>query len=438
MDRVAFIIISLIVSLLVYLGFMFVLRGERGRHYICRHWYYHPNAICVWRVFIGILGMLLYFVVAEHFWGILLFTVSAVLDGVDGLVARKCGLVTRFGEEIDPLCDKLTYLPAMVFFAYQGLLNMTLIWALVVIEACGQFVVRYIIKRFTKFSVGANNFGKIKAVLCFSLIIYCALLDVALRIPDATTQILYACIVLALASSAFKIISNRFYADILSILNLTCGIIGIGLVLQGRYVLMTIAVLAGQIFDLFDGRMADKHGGTKFGPWLDDIADLVSFGICPGLLIMVRGNLRLPFFIFGIIYFFAVGFRLWRYLTHDKHDKTLPSGAFNGLPAPAGAMVTLGACLFWENLWISWGVILFTCYLLVSHIRFVHFGRVILRGIPRTFIVIFGFLVVFIIAYLIKARNPEMLGALLLISFLIYVLTGSKILSRIIHPPPLS
>ncbi len=98
----------------------------------------------------------------------------------------------------------------------------------------------------------------------------------------------------------------------------------------------------------------------------------------------------------------------------------------------------MGACLFWENLWISWGVILLTCYLLVSHIRFVHFGRVILRGIPRTFIVIFGFLGVFIIAYLIKARNPEMLGALLLISFLIYVLTGSKILGRITHLPPLS
>ena len=415
----------------MYLGFIFVLRNERGRCHICKNWVYHPNAICVWRVLIGMLGMLLYFGAAEHFWGILLFTVSAVLDGVDGLVARKCGLITRLGEEIDPLCDKLTYLPPMIFFAYQGLLNMTFIWVLIVIEACGQFLVRYIIKRFTKFSVGANNFGKIKAVLCFFLIVYCAVLDGALKIPDATTQVLYGCIILALASSVFKMVSNRFYADILSIMNLTCGIVGIGLVLQGRYVLMTIAILAGQIFDLFDGRMAEKHGGTKFGPWLDDIADLVSFGMCPALLILVRGNLRLPSILFGIVYFFAVGFRLWRYLARDKHDKTLPSGAFNGLPSPAGAMVTLGACLFWTNLLISWGVILLTCYLLVSHIRFVHFGRVILRGIPRTFIVLFGFVVVFIIAYLLKARNPEMLGALLLISFLVYVLTGSKLLSRL-------
>ena len=94
----------------------------------------------------------------------------------------------------------------------------------------------------------------------------------------------------SISSSVFKIIANRFYADILSILNLLCGITGIFLVFQGRYVYTAIAILAGQIFDLFDGRMAEKHGGTRFGPWLDDIADLVSFGVCPGLLILFKGR----------------------------------------------------------------------------------------------------------------------------------------------------
>jgi len=97
------------------------------------------------------------------------------------------------------------------------------------------------------------------------------------------------------------------------------------------------------------------------------------------------------------------------------------------LPSPAGAMVVLGACLFWENFWIIWAVILLTSYLLVSHIRFVHFGRVILRHIPRTFIILFGFVIVFIIAYLIKARDSAMLGGLLLICFLIYLITSRKI-----------
>jgi CDP-diacylglycerol--serine O-phosphatidyltransferase len=406
------------------------LKSERARGYIGGHWYFHPNAICVWRVFIGLSGMMLYFVSRQYAWGILLFTFSAVLDGVDGLIARRCNLVTPFGEEIDPLCDKLTYLPPMVFFAYQGLLDVTAIWALVIIETSGQFLVRYIIKQFTIFSVAANNFGKIKAVLCFALIIYCALLDGALQIPDFSAQMLYVCIILSISSSVFKIIANRFYADILSILNLLCGISGLFWVFQGRYVYAAIAILAGQIFDLFDGRMAEKHGGTKFGPWLDDVADLVSFGLCPGLLIILKGNLELPSFIFGIFYFIAVGFRLWRFLVRDKHDKTLPAGFFNGLPSPAGAMVALGACLFWNNLWIIGAVILLTSYLLVSHIRFVHFGRVILRRFSRTFIVVFGFIVVLTIAYLIKAKDSELLGAALLTCFLIYVITSSRIAIR--------
>jgi CDP-diacylglycerol--serine O-phosphatidyltransferase len=147
----------------------------------------------------------------------------------------------------------------------------------------------------------------------------------------------------------------------------------------------------------------------------------------------MHGSLKLPALIFGAVYFLAVGFRLWRFLIHDKHDETIPSGTFNGLPSPAGAMGALGACLFWQNLWISWAVIIITSYLLVSHIRFVHFGRVILQRIPRALMVIFGFIIVFLIAYLVKARNPETLGALLLFSFLLYVLTSnSKVITKII------
>ncbi|MDF1590792.1 MAG: CDP-alcohol phosphatidyltransferase family protein [Desulfobacterales bacterium] len=434
MDSAVSIAISVLVSLGIYFWFWVSLKNEKKKQYISTHWFLHPNAICLWRVLIGLAGMLLYFVAEQHFWGILLFTFSAVADGIDGLVARECNLLTPFGEELDPLCDKITYLPPMVFFAHQGFLDMTILWVLIIIEVCGQFLVRDIIKRFTKFSVSANNFGKIKAVLCFSLIIYGALLDSAYRIPDFTAEILMACIVLSVASSVFKIISNHFYADILSGLNLVCGITGIVLVFKGWYVLVAIAILAGQIFDLFDGRIAEKHGGTKFGPWLDDIADMVSFGVCPGLLVLMSTEMKLPAFVLGIFYILAVGFRLWRFLIRDKHDKTLPPGTFNGLPSPAGAIVVLGACLFWQNAWMSLGVVLLTSFLLISHIRFVHFGRVILRRIPRSVMVIFGFLVVFVLAYLIKTRNPEMLGAILLISFTIYALAGNTKIAEKILP----
>jgi CDP-diacylglycerol--serine O-phosphatidyltransferase len=414
-------------SSLVYLGFVILLKNPRARDFLGRNWYFHPNTICIWRVIIGLSGTVLYFVFEQHTVAILLFTFSAFLDGVDGLIARSCDLETPFGEELDPLCDKLTYLPPFVFFAYDGLLNIAAVYALLAIEICGQFLVRYVIKHFTSFSVAANNFGKVKAVLCFALIIYLALLDDGVPIPELTNHILYVCIVLSISSSIFKTISNRFYADILSCLNLLCGLVGIFLAFQGRYVLVAIAILTGQIFDLLDGRMAEKHGGTKFGPWFDDIADLTSFGVCPGLLVFLKGDTEWPSFIFGSVYVFAVGFRLWRFLARDRHDESLPPGFFNGLPSPAGAMVALGACLVWENQWVVWAAVLVTSFLLVSRIKFVHFGRVILRRIPRTFVVFMGFMTVFLIAYLIKARDSGMLGALLLTCFSIYLITNSRI-----------
>lgn len=421
----------------MYLGLLVILRREETRRYIVDHSALHPNAICIWRVLIGLFGMLLYFVLGQIFWGILLFTISAFLDGVDGLVARRCDLVTRFGEEIDPLCDKLTYLPPMGFFAYQGMIPVSAFWILAAIEFFGQFIVRYILKRFTPFSVQANNFGKIKAVLLFALIIYLAILDDPLSIPDFTTQLLYLGISMSLASILFKAIPNRFYADILSILNLFCGILGIILVLNGNHVLAALSILAGQVFDLFDGRMAEKHGGTRYGPWLDDIADLVSFGACPALLMMTLGSFRLHALILGSLYFFAVAFRLWRFLLRDKHDHDIPKGAFNGLPSPAGALVALGTILFWKDLWISWLVIFLTSFLLVSHIRFVHFGRVILPLIPRSVVILLGVLVLLIAAYLIKVRNPQLLGGTLLGLFLLYGVIGNyRVLGRFIRAGP--
>jgi CDP-diacylglycerol--serine O-phosphatidyltransferase len=422
--------VSLVVSLAMYFGFVLSLKTQKGKKFLCGPWYFHPNAICIWRVVIGLSGIILYFMSNHQSLGILLFTLSAVMDGVDGLLARECDLVTPFGEEIDPLCDKLTYLPPMVFFAYSGLLDVTAVWILLAVEASGQFLFRYIIKRFTHFSVAANNFGKIKAVLCFALIIYCSLLMDDIGLPDFSSQILHLCIILSISSIAFKLIPNHFYADILSLLNLCCGIIGIFFALQMRPVYAAIAILAGQIFDLFDGRMADKHGGTRFGPWLDDIADLISFGACPTVLIVMKGNWGILAFGVGIAYFFAIAFRLWRFIARDKHDVTLRPGIFNGLPSPAGAMVSLGALLFWNNVWIIWAVILVTSYLLVSDIRFVHFGRVILRHFPRIFVVIFGFVIVFTISFLIKVKDPQMLGALLLIAFLIYAIMSINLASR--------
>ena len=102
--------------------------------------------------------------------------------------------------------------------------------------------------------------------------------------------LLVSCIILSSASLIFKFIPNRLYADILSTLNFFCGITSLFLTYNNHFALAVLVIILGQLFDLFDGRMAEIHGGTKYGPYLDDIADFVSFGLSPAYIIIKSGG----------------------------------------------------------------------------------------------------------------------------------------------------
>jgi CDP-diacylglycerol---serine O-phosphatidyltransferase len=78
-------------------------------------------------------------------WPSIIFTFAAILDGVDGIVARSCDMSTKLGEWLDPLCDKLTYLPPLIAFAYLGIMSVPLVWDLVAVEVVGQFFARHIL-----------------------------------------------------------------------------------------------------------------------------------------------------------------------------------------------------------------------------------------------------------------------------------------------------
>jgi len=99
LERIIYISISLVIGALMYLTFVLILKTEKGRDYLGRHWVFHPNTICLWRAIMGLAGTLFYFLAGQHALGILLFTVSSVLDGVDGLIARQCRLTTPLGAK---------------------------------------------------------------------------------------------------------------------------------------------------------------------------------------------------------------------------------------------------------------------------------------------------------------------------------------------------
>ncbi len=393
------------------------------QEYILTHqWLLHPNAICYWRAAMALVGFWLYFFLGYQAVGILIFTFAAILDGVDGIVARNCNLISEWGEWLDPMCDKLTYLPPLIGFAYAGIISAKLVWFLVVIELAGQLLARHILS-LIKFSGAANNFGKIKAIICFALVIFCALLEKNPGVIDMGDEILMVCIILSSASLVFKFVPNRLYADILSTLNFICGIASLVLTHNGRFAWAISIIIVGQLFDLFDGRMAEKHGGTKFGPYLDDIADFVSFGLAPAYVIMKSGGSMAWFF--GLAFLIGVAYRLIRFITMDKKRTDLPSGIFNGLPSPAGALIVLGASLVFHPI-LLWAVATLSVGLMVSHIRFAHFGQVILKQIPKPLFFLISAMITVTLAFVLKTQNVEMFGYFILCSVFMYMIGGRK------------
>ena len=123
----------------------------------------------------------------------------------------------------------------------------------------------------------------------------------------------------------------------------------------GYYVLAIICILASFFCDALDGRVARASGKTSlFGKEFDSIADSVSFGIAPCLLmffLILQPSdtlsetwirlLRNTGWLIGFIFMLCAAIRLARFnvLTnpyingHEKYEK----GDFSGLPAPAAA-----------------------------------------------------------------------------------------------------
>lgn len=423
MERLAVILLAAFIGIVFYYLCFRLVRKESVKNFILSHQtFLHPNSICYGRAFMALLAYVFYFLTGWQTAAIIIFSIAAVLDGVDGLVARSCNLVSKWGEWLDPMCDKLTYLPPLIGFASIGILSSRLVWILVGIELAGQFLVRHVLD-LLKISGAANNFGKIKAIICFSLVVFCTLLDKNPEVIDMGDEVLAACILLASASIVFKFIPHRLYADILSTLNFFCGVTSLYLTYHHHLAWAIMVIIGGQLFDLFDGRMAEKHGGTKFGPYLDDIADFVSFGLAPAYIIIQAGGVFS--WLFGFIFFSGVAFRLIRFVAVDKKRTDIPEGVFNGLPSPAGALIVLGASLIAPPNLLS-AIAMVSVGLMISHIQFTHFGRVILKQMPRPVFFLASSMITVIIAFVLKTKNVHMFGYLLLGSVILYVIAGRK------------
>ncbi|WP_153730606.1 CDP-diacylglycerol--serine O-phosphatidyltransferase [Sporosarcina obsidiansis] len=128
-------------------------------------------------------------------------------------------------------------------------------------------------------------------------------------------------------------------ANIITLFNLSLGIIAILLVLKGHGHMSLMFIFFAAIFDRFDGMVARHyHAESLFGKELDSLSDLVSFGVAPAILIYeVALSQTLWIGVTAVIFYILAGaVRLARYNVEEF------DGTFFGLPiTAAGVLLTL-------------------------------------------------------------------------------------------------
>jgi CDP-diacylglycerol---serine O-phosphatidyltransferase len=135
--------------------------------------------------------------------------------------------------------------------------------------------------------------------------------------------------------------------------NLFSGFFGIVSAINGKFEIAAMAVLVSCVFDILDGKVARLTKATsRFGLEYDSLADLVAFGVGPGLLVYLWA-LR-PFGRLGWLaafVFMACGaLRLARF---NVQAGTVSSKYFVGLPIPGGATMIATTVLFFDGWEIS-------------------------------------------------------------------------------------
>jgi CDP-diacylglycerol---serine O-phosphatidyltransferase len=165
---------------------------------------------------------------------------------------------------------------------------------------------------------------------------------------------------------------KKHIPNFITCLNLFSGCIAVLLAFKGNYQGAFIAILVAAVFDFFDGfaaRMLKAY--SPMGKELDSLADMVSFGFAPGMIVFsllseININEWLPYLAFIIPVFSAL--RLAKFNIDERQ-----TSSFIGMPTPANAIFWAGMAFSFTsflvgNVWILIALTVAFSYLLVAEI----------------------------------------------------------------------
>lgn len=161
--------------------------------------------------------------------------------------------------------------------------------------------------------------------------------------------------------------------NLLTFTNLALGVLAILEVMNHNYGTSALLIIVAAFIDRYDGRIAKfLDVSSELGKELDSLADLVSFGVAPALLIYSKFNFldlgKVVGIAFLLIYVMSGCYRL------AKYNISTFDGVFIGVPITvAGFILAIYALAVPGNSassWISLLVLAGLAYLMISKLKF--------------------------------------------------------------------
>ncbi len=210
------------------------------------------------------------------------------------------------------------------------------------------------------------------------------------------------------------------------------GFYAIVMAINGRFDQSAMGVFSAMIFDSLDGRVARMtNTQSAFGEQMDSLADMVSFGAAPALIVYVWALKELGRWgwIAAFVYCACAALRLARF---NVNTAVVDKRYFQGLPSPAAAALVMGFIwlmtdngvqrgigghLSWPQAsWIAFAITLYAGLTMVTNVPFYSFKDVQARqSVP--------FVVLVLIALGIAVINIDPPSVLFMV-FACYGLSG--------------
>ena len=201
--------------------------------------------------------------------------------------------------------------------------------------------------------------------------------------------------------------------------------------INGEFTIAAISIMIAMMWDTLDGRVARlTNTQSAFGAEYDSLADLVSFGLAPALLVYEWSLYELGRFgwLAAFVYLACAALRLARFNTQvGIADKRF----FQGLPSPAAAGVI--ASMIWLKIWtfasfdsevislgyyLGAGITILCGLLMVSNVRYYSFKELDSKKAS------FRFLLLIVLSLIILMYKPNII---LFTGFFLYLLSGPYI-----------